>query len=656
MKKISIVIVNYNVAHFLEQALKSVQKATKNIEAEVFVVDNNSVDGSVEMVKEKFPEVILISNKENVGFSKANNQAIKKATGEYILLLNPDTVIEEQTLEKCCAFMDEHPKAGGLGVKMVDGKGKFLPESKRSLPTPWVAFSKVFGLAALFPRSRKFGRYHLKYLDENEVHEIEILAGAYMLMRKTVLDEIGLLDEDYFMYGEDIDLSYRITKAGYKNYYYPETKIIHYKGESTKRTSVNYVFIFYKAMIIFAKKHFSKGAAKSFSFLINIAIYLRALVALFRRFGKSAVLPLTDFGISYAGYYLLTDYWEKNHKYVPTPYPDIYMNIVVPCYIGIWIFCVFMVGGYERPFKGSRVIQGVIIGSLIISAFTNFFDDLRFSKALIILGSLFAVIAFIINRLVFHLIQYKNFDLGRESIKRVAVLGNIDESKRVINLLKDTNENLETIGFVTPQKKKTDEAQYLGHLDQVNEIALIYDIDEIIFCSKDIAAHQIIELMSGVNKKKVEFKIVPDESNYVIGSSSSTKKGDLYTVDIELNITKGNAVRSKRFFDVVSSGLFLLFSPILMLFMKKPLNFIKNTLKVLIGRKSWVGFKEPELINISKVRTGIFNSATLVDKEELSHLDKNAIHRLDMLYAKDYHVTTDIDIVLRNIRDLGRKR
>jgi len=293
--KLSIVIVNYNVEYFLEQCLNSVFSALEGIDGEVFVVDNNSVDASVEMVKTKFPAVKIIENKDNVGFSVANNQALKISSGEYSLLLNPDTVVEEDTFSSIIEFMDNHPDAGGLGVKMIDGKGKFLPESKRGLPTPSVAFYKIFGLNTLFPRSKKFGKYHLGHLDKDEVHEIDILSGAFMLMRKKVLDKIGLLDEDFFMYGEDIDLSYRIIKAGYKNYYFPKTTIIHYKGESTKKSSVNYVFVFYNAMIIFAKKHFSQKNAKLFSFLINIAIYFRASLAIGSRILKKAAVPFFGF-------------------------------------------------------------------------------------------------------------------------------------------------------------------------------------------------------------------------------------------------------------------------------------------------------------------------------------------------------------------------
>ena len=191
--RLSIVIVNYNVRHFLEQALLSVRRALRGIEGEVWVVDNNSVDDSVRMVQEKFPEVRLIANKDNPGFAVANNQAIRQSTGEYVLLLNPDTLVEEDTFHKCLAFMDTHPDAGALGVKLIDGSGKFLPESKRGFPSPWVAFSKTFGLSTLFPKSSLFNRYHLGHLGENETHEVDVLAGAFMFMRRTALDKSGLL-------------------------------------------------------------------------------------------------------------------------------------------------------------------------------------------------------------------------------------------------------------------------------------------------------------------------------------------------------------------------------------------------------------------------------------------------------------------------------
>ncbi len=277
--KLSIVIVNYRVKHFLEQALLSVRAALKAypLEAEVFVVDNHSQDDSLEYLTPRFPEVQFIANNENTGFARANNQAIELAQGEYILLLNPDTVIAENTLHEVCQFMDAHPDAGGLGVKMVDGNGHFLPESKRGFPTPWVSFCKIFGLSALFPKSRLFARYHMKYLSPDEVHAIDILSGAFLLARWETLNKSGLLDETFFMYGEDIDLSYRLVLAGYKNYYLP-TPIIHYKGESTKKGSLRYVRIFYEAMLIFFKKHYPHYS-KLYYLIIKFAIFLRATMA-----------------------------------------------------------------------------------------------------------------------------------------------------------------------------------------------------------------------------------------------------------------------------------------------------------------------------------------------------------------------------------------
>jgi len=254
---------------------------------------------------------------------------------EYILLLNPDTIVEEDTFHKTIAYMDENPEIGGLGVKMLDGKGNFLAESKRGLPTPKVAFYKIFGLSKLFPKSKIFGRYHLGFLDREKISEVDVLAGAFMMIPKKVLDKIGLLDERFFMYGEDIDLSYRIKKAGYKNVYFPNTSIIHFKGESTKKSSANYVFVFYRAMVLFAQKHFSNKHAKLFSFLINSAIYARATAAICYRFAQKIYLPLLDISLLFWGIYFIQEYWEKTFLF-ENAYPKHYMAYVLPIYILIW--------------------------------------------------------------------------------------------------------------------------------------------------------------------------------------------------------------------------------------------------------------------------------------------------------------------------------
>ena len=275
--KLSIVIVNYNVRYYLEQCLLSVEKALTGVGGEVFVVDNNSTDDSMSYLKGKFPWVRYIENKENVGFSRANNKALREARGEYVLLLNPDTFIGERTLRECIDFMDKTPKAGMCGVGMLKVDGSFAPESRRGVPTPFVAFCKMTGLGSLFPKSRLFGRYYMQYLNKQSINPIEIVSGAFMFIRKEALDKVGLLDEMFFMYGEDIDLSYRVLKAGYQNYYIP-TQILHYKGESTKKDSIKYVNTFYKAMVIFFKKHFSHYSI-IYSLFITLVIAMKGVMS-----------------------------------------------------------------------------------------------------------------------------------------------------------------------------------------------------------------------------------------------------------------------------------------------------------------------------------------------------------------------------------------
>ena len=252
--------------------------------------------------------------------------------------------------------MDSTPAAGGLGVHMVDGSGTFLPESKRGLPTPTVAFYKIFGLSKLFPKSKKFGKYHLGYLPEFETNEVEILSGAFMLMRKETLNKVGLLDETFFMYGEDIDLSYRILLGGYKNYYFADTNIIHYKGESTKKSSLNYVFVFYRAMVIFAQKHFSKNNAKLFSFLINIAIYLRASVAIIVRFIKKSLLPAFDFFSISLISYGLSLIW-KNKGII---FPIDLIKFAFPAYTLTWLISLTYAGLYDYPTKIINIFKGTL--------------------------------------------------------------------------------------------------------------------------------------------------------------------------------------------------------------------------------------------------------------------------------------------------------
>ena len=658
--KLSVIIVNYNVEYFLEQCLHSVVNAAKNYDTEIFVVDNNSVDGSVAMVEEKFKSVKLIANKKNTGFSYANNQAIKQASGEYILLLNPDTVVEENTFEKVISFMDSHADAGGLGVKMLDGKGNFLPESKRGLPTPSVAFYKIFGLSRLFPKSKIFGKYHLGFLDKDKTHEVEILSGAFMLLRKSVLDKIGLLDEAFFMYGEDIDLSYRIIKAGYKNYYVADTRIIHYKGESTKKSSINYVFVFYKAMVIFAQKHFSKSNAKTFSLLINVAIYFRAFVAIVYRFAKQLFLPAIDALLVFTGIYFISNYWEHHIKFTDgSLYPSEFIHIAVPVYIFIWLLSVYFSAGYDKPVRLTKIAKGIIVGSgIILIIYALLPENYRFSRALIIIGAAWALFAMLSLRIALHLLQVKNYSITTKNKKRFAIVGDEMEASRVSKLLSQTSLIPGFVGLVYPENNVSRKnSNYVGSMEQVKEIIEIYKIDEIIFCAKDLSAQKIIDYMAMLGNLNVDFKIAPPESLYIIGSNSIDTSGDLYVIEIN-SITKISNRRNKRLFDVLASLVLLLFSPLLIFIIKKPFQFILNCVRVLVGIKSWVGYKIipivedpiPVLKTLPIIKKGVVNP---VDVQTKILVDAESTKRINLLYSKDYSVWNDVSILMKGLRKLG---
>ena len=635
--QLSIVIVNYNVRYFLEQCLLSVKRAIDQIDAEVFVVDNASVDGSVEMVREKFPFAKIIANQNNVGFSKANNQAIEIATGEYVLLLNPDTVVAEDTFEKCIAFMDAHKDAGALGVRMIDGKGNFLPESKRGLPTPAVAFYKTFGLAKLFPKSKTFGKYHLGFLSERQTNEVDILSGAFMFMRKSVLDKIGLLDETFFMYGEDIDLSYRIIKDGNKNFYFPETTIIHYKGESTKKGSLNYVKVFYNAMLIFARKHFSQNQSGLFSLLINFAIVFRGLLTLLANLFASSYLFIIDALLSFAGIYLIKNYWEDTIKYHAHYYPNEFLFIVVPVYISIWMMAAFLSGGYDKPFRVTNILRGILLGTVAIAVVYAFIpNEWRFSRAIILLGAGWTNFEMLFTRTAYHLIKYQSLAVENEEDKRSLVLGKT-EAKRAENILR-------TLGNTQEIISATD-------LSATRKVASINNSNEIVFCSADFSFTEIIKQIDSCGNR-IDYKILSEGSSALIGSNSKNSAGDLYVAERSYALFKPQNIRSKRVFDFAVALLLLPLLPVNVFVIKNFGKFISNWISVLSGAKSWIGFSSGKNIKaFANAKQGILHPA-----ENLKDLDltKEDLIAAELNYARHYSVSNDIQLFFKNYSMLGK--
>ena len=634
--KLSIVIVNYNVKHFLEQCLKSVYQAIQNIEAEVFVVDNNSIDGSQDMVRSSFTDVKLIANSKNTGFSTANNQAIKESKGEYVLLLNPDTVVPENCFQALLEFADKTPDLGGCGIPMYDGQGNYLPESKRGLPTPEVAFYKMIGLNKLFPKSKKFGKYHLGYLAPDQNHEVEILAGAFMLIRKKVLDKIGLLDETFFMYGEDIDLSYRITKAGWKNYYFAGSRIIHYKGESTKKLSTNYVKVFYKAMVIFAEKHYAGSNQKLFKLFINMAIYGRASLSLVSNLIKRFWMATLESVLLFGSLYLLKEYWEEHIKGI-TAYPKEMLTIHLPYYTLIWLLSMGFNGSYQAPFNFSKLIRSILMGTLVILMIYGLLPNhLHFSRGIILFGTLVVTAVLFSWRSLYHLLKYKTLDFSQKSNIKSVLIGSEKKWSELSEILSSYQKNYQQIGFISD--KKSDSPHWLGTRKQLKEIIHIYGVNELIFSNETVSTKYTIQIMNELGPN-INYFTIPSASNFVIGSQSKNSNGLYFGQQIELNLSRNEYRSQKRFFDIFTSLILILISPFLILF-KKTRDKLTHSIAVLFGKKTWVGYASKSK-DLPTIKPGVYTTDYQL-KDKSSSFQKN----LDLLYAKNYSVYTDLRIFL----------
>lgn len=638
--KLSIIIVNYNVKYFLDQTLRSILRSRTDFDYEIIVVDNDSSDGSVEFVEHNFPQVTLIRNGENLGFSKANNIGIKRSAGDFILLLNPDTIVAEETLQKCVDKMIESPRIGGLGVKMIDGSGKFLPESKRGLPTPMVAFFKAFGLSRLFPKSSFFNYYHLGHIDASTSAEVDVLSGAFMMMRREVIDLVGGLDEDFFMYGEDIDLSYRIQRSGYINWYEANTSIVHFKGESTKKGSLNYVKVFYQAMIIFANKHFVGKGAFLMSFLYRMAVFLRAGASLTSR-GLIGILPiLFEAALIFAGLRLLSHFWATYYFQDAHYYSSVPLHIHHSIYTLVWIFFLYLGGSYDRYWSIRHMWRALLWGTIILLiAFSLVPGELRPSRAIVLLGSVWTFGALYAFRNIAGVIMGY-----RRKKKRIAIVGGREEMERTRSVLDRANVEYEKIMEVPVHN--SGEGELLGGLEDLGDIVEAYQLNEVIFCSKDLEHSQIMKWMARF-ADKVPVKIIQEEGLGIIGSRYKNKQGELYAMDAQYAIAQVEKKRQKRWWDV---GMCLLLIPTIIFWIWAPARekILGAWWFVLIGKRSWVGYDRIDSGDsaLPVIKQGIFNPA-------FKTVDPMVSRKVNFLYAKDYSVWMDFDIFWRS---LTRKR
>ena len=532
---LSVVIVSYNVRRFLEQALRSVFAALEGLEGEVWVVDNASSDGSAQMVREQFPQVKLIANRENVGFARANNQAVERARGRYVLLLNPDTVVRQDTFRVMVRFMDEHPEAGAAGCKVLNPNGTLQLACRRGFPTPMVAFYKIVGLSALFPKSQRFGRYNMTYLDPDQVAEVDAVSGSFMMVRREVVEKVGTLDPEFFMYGEDIDWCYRIQQAGWKVYYLPHTEIVHFKGESTKTVPrVRNQVEFYRAMYLFVRKHLRRHFIPEW--ILTAGIVLKGVVSLVGRALYRMAFPMADLALSLIG--LTLGILTKFGYFHPLPpYRDIRSYIIVYGACGAaWIGALWAAGAYgPRRYSPLRALLGTFLGFLAVTSAPFFWKEYAFSRLVPLYALIYNWILLPGWRVFVGWLGRKSrgFRLGR---KRALVVGMGPEGMAFLRTVQDHPElRYDVVGFVTDGRAVGEEVEgvrVVGAVEDLPELVRSHQVDEIVVTTSSVPYSRIFEAASRVRRTQVAFKLVP--TSFEDLAREMEQAGELPLIDLEV--------------------------------------------------------------------------------------------------------------------------
>ncbi len=617
---IGIVIVNYNVKYFLRQCIESIYRSSFSKEYKVVVVDNNSADDSLDMLRSQFPEVSVIANKENVGFGRANNQAFDIIEADYILILNPDTLVQEDTLQICYDYLESNPEYGAVGVKLLDGAGNYLPESKRGFPTPLNALFKLTSLSKIFSKSSFFNSYYLGHKDSEQTQQMEVLSGAFTFIRKGLLDSIGGFDEDYFMYGEDIEMSYQIKEQGMHIAYLPTTSIVHFKGESTSKSSIQYIKNFYGAMGIYASKR-NKGKSGVWGLILRCGILLSALAGILKSIGRYFLRPLIDSAILIGGATLIsriwaTIYFDNPHYYEAS---DTILSISVAAVILILTYAFF--GQYDKRHNLKHLMYGFIFGAFaVLSVYGLFPLEWRFSRFVLLSLVLLSPLIFYITRLAYNLFSEGSFSFDTFSAKRIAIVGENDSCRQIQQILNSHLDSHQVIGFVNNEG--------LGSLDEITQVVASRKISELIFCSKDVEGSKIMNVMSSLGNK-VTYKIAADDNKSLLGSDSKDETGAWYTMDIGFKIDQVFHRRAKRFVDLLLSIMVLFFFPIVLLFSKRRSLIWSNFISVLIGKKTWIGYNSSERL-LPIIREGVFSP--LVS---------------DTYYARNYSVWLEVETIIK---------
>lgn len=523
---VSVVIVNYNVREFLEQALRSVDRARAGLTVETIVVDNDSADGSVAMVRERFPHVVCIANERNEGFGAANNRALRLARGRYVLILNPDTILREDTLETLVRFMDERPDAGAAGCQILNPDGSFAPESRRAFPTPDVAFFRMTGLSRLFPRSRVFGRYNLTYLPRDLEAQVDALSGSCMFVRRAALLDTGspgpgrpagLFDEDFFMYGEDLDLCWRIKQSGWTIWYTPDTTIIHYKGESTKKGEFRYVRLFYGAMLLFTRKHIRSRYSGLFTALLHAAILVRAAGSVVASGLRRSAAPLMD---GFIVYLVVTLLGALRSAEAGASLAPLFFLTVAPAYAVAAVVGIGIAGGYRRGARARirPVLAGLLASFLVVATVSFFVKDIAFSRAVVL------------TSLPVGALLLSGWRLARQARTnepgRAILVGNRSEAERLAAML-DAHPRppFHLEGYVDPaagdrRDNPPRTPDDLGAVRHLRDLVRMLRVRNVVFASRDVENRDVFALMQSLRDLDVEFRMLAEGRSHVIGKAS----------------------------------------------------------------------------------------------------------------------------------------
>ena len=648
--KLSVIIVNYNVKYFLEVCLHSVLRAAAGIDMEVIVADNNSTDGSCAMIREQFPGIVLIENKDNKGFSKANNQGVAIAKGEYILFLNPDTVMPEEFFTKTLTYMDAHPEAGALGPRLIDGKGQFAPDAKKSFPSLSVAIFKTTGINKLFSKSAYFNKYYAVHVGERETAPVDVLSGCCMLVRRSAMDKAGgPFDEDYFMYCEDVDLSYRIEKADYKNIYFPDADLIHYKGESTRKMTLSYVRIFNEALVTFVKKHYTKKQARMFILFINIGIILRAVLGTVKRGLKVFHMPLFDALILLGTLWGIKNFWVEEVKNI-MPIRSAAVYATFPVYIALWLISLYLNGAYDPPYRALKVTRGMAIGTIAILAYYGLLPpEFRYSRAIIIFTGLAGTVVLLGLHEILYRMGILRF-IPYDKLPRKAVIVAEEQAyTQTAAILQRVHYAPELSGRISP---KGEAETALAGIQEMKPLLYTTGINEVIFCINGLSYTEVFHQMQYCGGS-YEYKIHLPGSQSFVGSNSSSTSGDLYTIDRRFNLSDFAQQRNKRLLDIAAALIFLLTFPITFFRVKRPGAFFVNCFRVLFGRLTWVGYVSGVPTEyLPPIRQGVLQAYNILKDYEPAASVKMQINTT---YAEHYAATTDISLLLRNYRYLGGK-